>query len=163
MKKTNVILVSIALLAGSSSVFAQDSSSGTILAFDRNENVMVLTDRTVWSLQLLSSKKPEGLKAGDRVEILYESDEDGVSAITSIRLVGEAAAQAGADDVASGTVLAYDRNSATLILTDRTVWYLKGMKMAVPNGLKAGSRIEIDYDSDEDGIAEIKNIRLLSN
>jgi cold shock CspA family protein len=101
------------------------------------------------------------LKAGDRVEIKYESDEEGVSAIRSIRLLPPAKPTSGAADVSTGTVLVLDRKARVLVLTDRTVWALNVMKSALPTGLKAGDRVEIDYESDEEGVSAINSITIL--
>jgi len=60
-----------------------------VLVFDRKARILVLTDRTVWELESLKSDLPAGLKAGDRVEIEYESDEEGVSAINSIAIISQ--------------------------------------------------------------------------
>ena len=66
---------------------AADATDGTVLAIDRKAKTLVLTDRTVWALEALKSEPPVGLQAGDRVEIEYESDEEGVSAINSIAII----------------------------------------------------------------------------
>ncbi|NND90672.1 MAG: hypothetical protein HKN42_07380 [Granulosicoccus sp.] len=64
---------------------ATDVVDSTVLAHDRVANVLVLTDKTVWPLELLTDALPEGLQAGDKVEIRYESNEDdGVKTIHSI-------------------------------------------------------------------------------
>ena len=55
-----------------------------MLVYDRKSNLLVLTDRTVWALEMLKSPLPAEIKAGSRVHIEYESDEEGVSAINSI-------------------------------------------------------------------------------
>ena len=142
-----------------------DITGGTILALDREAKMMVLTDRTTWPLELLESAAPDGLKAGDRVGIEYESDEDGVSAIKAIRLLSAEPEQAvpGAADVTSGTVLVHDRMAKILVLTDRTVWPLELLKSAAPDGLKAGDRVEIEYESDEEGVSAINSIQVKTN
>jgi hypothetical protein len=74
------------LLAGSTLAFA-DSVNGTILAFDRQARIIVMTDNTVWSLEDADAQAPEGLKAGDQVEIVWDSlAEDGRGLIQSITL-----------------------------------------------------------------------------
>jgi hypothetical protein len=47
-----------------------DETSGTILAFDRVANIMVLDDKTVWSLGEKTEVTPD-LMAGDTVKIIY--------------------------------------------------------------------------------------------
>jgi len=73
----------LALFVAAAPAFA-DEVTATVLAFDRVDNVIVLDDKTVFNVtnpEII----PEGLKAGDSVEIIYESDGDnGVKAINSI-------------------------------------------------------------------------------
>lgn len=142
-----------------------DITGGTVLALDREARMMVLTDRTVWPLELMESAVPGGLKAGDRVGIEYESDEEGVSVIRSIRLLSSEPEQAApsAADVTVGTVLVHDRMAKILVLTDRTIWPLELVKSAVPDGLKAGDRVEIEYESDEEGVSVINSIQVKAN
>ncbi|WP_299816903.1 hypothetical protein [uncultured Jannaschia sp.] len=51
-----------------------DEVSGTILAYDRQANVIVFSDRSVWELGDL--EVPEDLEAGDRVTIDFTSAGD---------------------------------------------------------------------------------------
>lgn len=157
MKTQLHITLLSAMLVLSASV-AADVTDGTILAFDRKVRAIVLTDRTVWDLKALESKLPDNLKAGDRIEISYESDEDGVSAIKNIKVLPSAKLSGGAPDSTTGTVLVYDRKANKLVLTDRTVWALEAMTSEIPSALKAGDRIEIEYDSDEEGVSAINSI-----
>ena len=88
MKKHGLFLLTAGMLLTASQVGAQDISDGTVLAFDRKANILVFTDKTVWPLETLTSSLPANLKAGDRVEIQYESNEDdGVTAIHSIKIL----------------------------------------------------------------------------
>lgn len=65
--------------------YAADLVEGVVLAFDRVANVVVLTDKSVWSLETLVQPAPADLQAGDRIEIRYESNEDdGIKVIHSI-------------------------------------------------------------------------------
>ena len=157
-----VLTVSVMLSAPAG---AQDISQGTVIAFDRKANTLVLADRTVWPLNELKGALPDGLKAGDRVEIHYQSDEDGLSSIDSISLLMDKKATGGtqvaSQDVSQGTVLALDRKARTLVLVDRTVWALELLKSELPAGLKAGDRVQIEYEGDEDGISAISSISLL--
>lgn len=68
-----------------------------------------------------------------------------------------------AADVTDGTVLAHDRKANILVLSDKTVWALEALKSTLPAGLKAGDRITIEYQSDEEGVSEIYNIKIISN
>ena len=61
-----------------------DSTSGTILAFDRVERIIVMTDKTVWELPQ-GLELPEKLMAGDRITIDFDSNGDsGVGSYNSI-------------------------------------------------------------------------------
>lgn len=159
------LLVSVVLFGALScamvSASAQDITDGKILALDRKARLLVLTDRTVWSLEALKSELSAELKAGDRIRISYDSDEEGVSAINDISLVPDDAPRTGAADVTEGTVLVYDRKARLLVLSDRTSWSLDTMKAQMPSGLKAGDRIQIQYESDEEGISAINSIEIL--
>ncbi|MEW9920893.1 hypothetical protein AB2B41_14860 [Marimonas sp. MJW-29] len=61
-----------------------DEVTGTVLAFDRVDRVIVLDDKSVFNVANVEIV-PEGLKAGDTITIDYQSDgENGVKAIRSI-------------------------------------------------------------------------------
>lgn len=63
-----------------------------------------------------------------------------------------------------GTVLAFDRKAALLVLNDKTVWTLEGAEAAVPSDLKAGDKIKIDFETaGEEGITKIDAIERLSD
>lgn len=141
---------------------AQDITQGTILALDRKARLLVLQDRTVWSLELMKSEVDAGLKAGDRVEIRYQADEEGVSSIRSIALLPPKPTEEGAPHAVEGIVLVYDRKAKLLVLTDRSVWALESLKTALPAGIKAGSRVHIEFEGDEDGVSKINRISLPS-
>ncbi len=160
MKPELPIILCSALLLVAPQVGAQDITDGTILALDREAKVLILTDRTTWSLENLKSSLPADLKAGDRIEIKYESDEDGVSAINDIRLLPVKASAPGAPDITDGTVLVFDRKANVIVLTDRTTWSLENLKSSLPAGLKAGDRIRIQYESDEEGVSAINSIKI---
>ena len=64
-----------------------DETTGTILAYDRLANILVLRDRTVWELspELLV---PVDMKAGDRIRIDYTgAGEDGVASVETLERV----------------------------------------------------------------------------
>ncbi|MDH3449078.1 MAG: copper-binding protein [Gammaproteobacteria bacterium] len=161
--KPQLSLVVFSALLMNASLASADVTDGTVLALDRKAKSLVLTDRSAWALDAMKSAMPEGLKAGDRVEINYESDEDGVSAINGIRILPPKKASSSAPDVTVGTILVFDRKANLIVLTDRTVWALEAMKSKVPGGLKAGDRIEIEYESDEDGVSAINGISKIAN
>ena len=148
----------VTLLLFSAFRASADVTQGTILALDRKARLLVLVDRTAWSLEMLKSDLSTELKAGDHVEIVYDSDEEGVSAIRSIKLIPARPAAEGAADAIDGTVLVYDRKANLLVLTDRTVWALEMLKTPLPAGIEAGSRVHIEYESDEEGVSAIRSI-----
>lgn len=62
-----------------------DTTGGVLVAYDRVDHVLVLDDKTVWDLAPAGDLVPEGLSAGDKVTIEYESAGDsGVGKITAI-------------------------------------------------------------------------------
>ena len=81
-------LIAAALLAATAAPALADSTQGTILAYDRVANVIVLDDKTVWSLETLKTI-PEGLKAGDVITIQFTSNADnGWGKINAIEVQG---------------------------------------------------------------------------
>lgn len=72
------------LLTASPQAGAADVSQGIILALDPTARLLVLEDRTVWSLEMMSSDVSAELEAGDRIEIIYESDKEGVGEISGV-------------------------------------------------------------------------------
>lgn len=87
-KRLNAIGFFLLLVAAP--VVAQDISQGTVLAYDRKANILVLTDRSVFPLEKLEGSVPSGLKSGDRVEIKYDSNEDdGITKISSISVISK--------------------------------------------------------------------------
>jgi hypothetical protein len=158
---TLAIIISIGAISAAHSLTA-DIAVGTVLAFDRKAKTLILTDRTVWLLSPSSNDIPEGLAAGDRVQFSYQLVEDGVSSILQINITHESP-PGGAREIAKGTVLAYDRKARLLVFADKTAWSLENMQATLPFGLNAGDRIEIDYESDEDGNPVIHDIMVLSD
>jgi hypothetical protein len=162
--KTLLPFIVITLLSiAAPQAIAEDITQGFILALDRKAGLLVLGDRTVWSLELMRSDLSAKLKAGDRVEIVYESDEEGVGEIKSIKIIPPQPPEEGAPDATDGTVLVCDRRANLLVLTDRTVWALEMLKSSPPAGLEAGSRVHIEYESDEESVSAINSITLTLN
>ena len=61
-----------------------DSTTGTVLAFDRVDMILVMDDKTVWELPD-TLELPEDLKAGDVITIDWDSNGDsGVGSYNSI-------------------------------------------------------------------------------
>ena len=76
-------LLAAALLAAATPALA-DETTGVILAYDRADNVIVLTDRTVWELGA-KTLVPADLKAGDTIRIDFEAaGENGIARIDSL-------------------------------------------------------------------------------
>ncbi len=81
-------LLALAALAAATPALA-DSVTDTVLAFDRKAQIIVLKDKTVFTLAEGDAEAPEGLKAGDIVTITYESlGEDGYGVIETIEVSG---------------------------------------------------------------------------
>jgi len=79
-----MVIVSSALLLIQPS-HATDIVESTVLAYDRVANIIVLKDKTMWPLDLLTTDLPVDLLAGDKIEIRYQSNEDdGIQTIHSI-------------------------------------------------------------------------------
>jgi hypothetical protein len=151
------------LLTGAPRADAQDITQGRIVALDRVARLLVLEDRSVWSLELMKSEISADLKAGDRIEIIYQSDEDGVNDINSVIMLPPKAPEEGAPNITEGTVLVYDRKAQRLVLTDRSVWDLASLKAEAPAGLEAGNRVHIEFEADEDGVTAINSITTIMN
>lgn len=61
-----------------------DEVSGTIVAYDRLDNLIVLDDKSVWALAS-SALVPADLKAGDRITLTFTSSgENGANAATKL-------------------------------------------------------------------------------
>lgn len=80
-------LTTVLLIAAAAPAFA-DSTQGTVVAFDRVAKVLVLADKTVWSLETLK-EIPADLKSGDAVTIDFTSNADnGWGKINAITIKG---------------------------------------------------------------------------
>ena len=65
-----------------------DTLEGTVLAYDRKANLIVMHDKSVLPLAKFTGELPEDLVAGDRIEVDYQSNEDeGIYAVSDIRRV----------------------------------------------------------------------------
>ena len=72
-----------------------DETTGLVLAYDRVDHVLVLTDLSVWTLpsEILL---PADLGAGDRVVLSYSFEgEDGVSSIDALERIAIAIPEGG--------------------------------------------------------------------
>ena len=85
----------LAAVAGSAIVLSAvpaiaDSVTGTVVAYDRVANRLVLSDNSVYSFDPAGVEMPDSLTAGDEVEIDFESsEEEGIEQINSITIVTE--------------------------------------------------------------------------
>ena len=77
-----------AAVSGAAAVPAlADQTTGTILAYDRLDNTLVMKDRTVWTLAA-DLQVPADLAAGDKVTLVFASGgENGIDKV--IRLTRE--------------------------------------------------------------------------
>lgn len=74
-------IAAISLLAGPA---LADTTTGTILAFDRQADVIVMDDNTVWQLAP-STLIPADLVAGDHVKISFTSGgENGIASVDTL-------------------------------------------------------------------------------
>ncbi len=81
-----ILLATVFALAAASPVLA-DESSGEILAYDRKANVIVLTDKTVWTIPA-ELELPADLVQGDKVHIEFtQKGDEGITAISKIERI----------------------------------------------------------------------------
>lgn len=79
--------LALALVLGASPALADEIES-TVLAFDRVANVIVLRDKSVMPLDSFEGELPEDLVAGDRIAIVYDSNEDdGIFLVRSVERI----------------------------------------------------------------------------
>lgn len=75
------ILLAFAAFAALATPALADTTTGTILAFDRKANVLVMNDKTVWQLSA-QTVMPEDLEAGEVIKITFTSvGDDGVKSV----------------------------------------------------------------------------------
>lgn len=68
------LLAAIAATSVALPAFA-DETSGTIVAYDRLANVVVLDDKSFWKIAD-ETLVPSDLKAGDQIKLTFQSDGD---------------------------------------------------------------------------------------
>ena len=77
------ILFAVALLAAATPALA-DTTTGTIVAFDRQADVIVMGDKTIWQLNP-NTLIPADLAAGDTITIEFTSTgDDGVRSVDAL-------------------------------------------------------------------------------
>ncbi|MCT8160366.1 hypothetical protein [Pseudoruegeria sp. SHC-113] len=85
MKKT-LMMSAASLLLVAAPVLA-DETKGEVLAFDRVDRVLILTDKTVWTLPG-DLEVPEYLRSGDEVHIEFKADgENGIAAVLAVHKI----------------------------------------------------------------------------
>lgn len=76
-------ILAVALLLFASAAFA-DETTGTVLAFDRQADIIVMADKTIWRLNP-NTLIPADLAAGDRVRMTFTSaGDDGVISVDKL-------------------------------------------------------------------------------
>ncbi len=64
-------------------------------------------------------------------------------------------------DNTEGTIVAFDRKAKIIVLDDKTVWTTVGSEDAIPENLKAGDVVTIEYvTSGDDGVQKISAITI---
>jgi hypothetical protein len=77
-------LLAFAAFAALATPALADTTTGTIVAFDRVANVIVMEDKTIWQLSA-DTVVPEGLLAGDSITITFTSlGDDGVKSVDKL-------------------------------------------------------------------------------
>lgn len=81
-------LIAAAFILAATAVFAAtEHTTGTVAAFDRVANVIVMEDKTIWQLNP-DTVLPEQLVAGDVVRISFRSSgDDGVIAVDMVERI----------------------------------------------------------------------------
>jgi hypothetical protein len=77
-------LIAALLIATAAPAFA-DTTTGTIVAFDRQADIIVMGDKTIWQLNP-DTLIPADLAAGDTVTIEFTSTgDDGVKSVDALK------------------------------------------------------------------------------
>lgn len=86
MKK---ILLSASIIAALfTSVAHAETITGTVLAYDRKANLIVMDDKAVYGFDGQTAKIPAELKAGDKIEIDGTGEgEDGYGSLTAVKIL----------------------------------------------------------------------------
>ncbi|MEH6725346.1 MAG: hypothetical protein V7703_04240 [Hyphomicrobiales bacterium] len=86
--KYSTFLSAALILAVSASTSYADTFKGTVVAFDRKANVVVIDDKSVFNFEGQEAQIPDDLKAGDMIEIEGEGEgDDGYGKLTSIKIL----------------------------------------------------------------------------
>ena len=123
--------------------------------------LLVMTDRSVWSLVATESPVPAELSAGDRVQFSFRQVDNGIAEIIEINVMREFTEE-GVRVSASGTVLAFDRVARMLVLDDKSAWLLEDMQNSLPIRITIGDRVRVEYESAEDGTQRVREVRVIN-
>lgn len=78
-----VLLSAFALITLAAPAFA-DEVTGSVLAYDRVDNIIILDDKTVWTIPA-DFALPENLVAGDLITIVFQgAAENGIGPLLTI-------------------------------------------------------------------------------
>lgn len=156
MKKL-ALLFGFLAFAGIAAAQSVGIEVGKVLAVDREAKLLLLTDRSVWTLSAVRDDVPGQLAAGDRVEFSYKKSAKGPPAVIQIDVTHHAS-ETGGTEAAEGVVLAFDRRAKLLILADKSVWPLAGVEPGPPPGLGVGDHVNIEYHTDKSGKITIDDL-----
>lgn len=135
--------------------------AGTVLAYDRKAQVLVLNDRSLWSLAQAESGELDRLSAGDRVQFSHRTRDDGTGVILEISIIREPVEE-GMRRSVNGTVAAHDRKAQVLILDDKSLWSLDKIDAGLLGAIEVGNRVRIEYEVDREGVSAIRDIRVIA-
>ena len=77
------IMIAAAFLAAATPAFA-DNTTGKVLAFDRQSDIIVMEDKTIWQLAP-TTLIPADLAAGDTITIEFTSfGDDGIASVNAL-------------------------------------------------------------------------------
>jgi hypothetical protein len=161
MKKI-IILFGLTAMVGIAAAQSIGIEVGKVLAIDREAKLIVLTDRSAWSMATVRDEMFDELSAGDRVQFSYKTPDEGLPAVIEID-ISHHAGDTGGTEIAEGTVLAYDRRAQLLVLADKSVWPLGNLDPGPPPGLGAGNRVRIEYKSGKDGSIAVEDLIVTFN
>lgn len=77
-------LLALAAFAALATPALADETTGTIVAFDRKANILVMEDKTIWKLSD-QTVIPDDLTAGETIKIIFTSaGDDGVKSVDQL-------------------------------------------------------------------------------
>ena len=155
--KISVLFLALIAVVAQAAAQSVGIEVGKVLAFDREAQLLLLSDRSSWSLAGVRKEMLKQLVAGDRVQFSYRTPDDGPAAVIELEITHHAS-ETGGTEVAEGTVLAFDRRAQLLVLVDKSVWPLAGLDPGPPPGLGAGDRVRIEYRPGKNGSIAVEDL-----